>query len=143
MVTEDSHKINIMKSKQIWANFSVEDVQRTNAFYTALGFTPNGKNNYPKLASFLFANNDFVIHFFEKGSQIDEYLAPVSQGTSEIIFTLAAETEEEVKEWESRVKSAGGNILREAKRDDNNYYGFAFADPDGHKFNVLLMEKGM
>jgi predicted lactoylglutathione lyase len=28
-------------------------------------------------------------------------------------------------------------------RDENDYYGFAFADPDGHKFNVLLMDKWM
>lgn len=132
-----------MKAKKIWANFSVKDVKRTNEFYTQLGCVPNNTNNYPKLASFLFGDDDFVIHFFEQGSQIDEYLTPGSKNSSEIIFTLSAETEEEVKEWANKVKAAGGNIFHEAGRDKNGYYGFAFADPDGHKFNVLLMEKGM
>ena len=129
-----------MKAKKIWANFSVQDAKRTNQFYTQLGFTPNKPNNDPKLASFLFGDDDFVIHFFEQGSQIDEYLTSGSKTTSEIIFTLSAETETEVKEWAEKVKNAGGNIFKEVRRDENNYYGFAFADPDGHRFNVLLMD---
>ncbi len=84
-----------------------------------------------------------MIHFFEQGSQIDEYLTSGSKTTSEIIFTLSAETEAEVNEWAEKVKNVGGNILQKVRRDENNYYGFAFADPDGHKFNVLLMEEGM
>ena len=131
-----------MIAKKIWANFSVKDARRTHQFYTQLGFTPNKPYNDPKLASFLFGDDNFVIHFFEQGSQIDKYL-PNGSKSSEIIFTLSAETEAEVKEWIDKVKEAGGNIFHEVGRDENNYYGFAFADPDGHKFNVLLMEKGM
>ncbi|QEM11698.1 VOC family protein [Mucilaginibacter rubeus] len=129
-----------MKTKKIWANFSVKDAERTNQFYTQLGFTPNGTNKYPKLASFLFGDDNFVIHFFEEGSQIDEYLTSGSIRGGEIIFTLAADTEAEVNEWAERVKNAGGTILKDVERDEANYYGFAFADPDGHKFNVLLMD---
>jgi uncharacterized protein len=130
-----------MKAKKIWANFSVKDAKRTNQFYIQLGFTPNKPNNDPKLASFLFGDDDFVIHFFEQGSQIDEYLSPELKA-SEIIFTLSAETEAEVKEWIDKVKEAGGTVFNEAGRDETDHYGFAFADPDGHKFNVLLMEEG-
>ena len=132
-----------MKAKKIWGNFSVEDAKRTRQFYTELGFTPNKISNDPKLASFLFGDDDFVIHFFEQGSQIDEYLTSGSKTTSEIIFTLSAETEAEVKEWAEKVKNAGGNIFHEVGRDETNHYGFGFADPDGHKFNVLLIEEGM
>ena len=132
-----------MKAKQIWGNFSVKDAKRTNEFYTQLGFTPNKRNNYPKLASFLFGDDEFVLHFFEQGSQIDEYLTSGAKTASEIIFTLSAETEAEVKEWAEKVKKAGGNIFQEVGRDGTNHYGFGFADPDGHKFNVLLMEEGM
>ena len=127
-----------MKSKMIWANFVVKDVKRTNEFYTQLGFTPNNTNTFPKLASFLFGDNKFVIHFFEQGSGINDFLT--SGSNSEIIFTLSAETEAEVNEWAERVKKAGGAIFKEVQRDEKGYYGFAFADPDGHKFNVLLMD---
>jgi predicted lactoylglutathione lyase len=129
-----------MKAKLIWANFSVKDAKRTKQFYTQLGFTPSKQNSDPSLASFLFGDDDFVIHFFEQGSQIDEFLTSGSKTTSEIIFTLSAETEAEVNEFAGKVKEAGGNILKQVRRDENGYYGFAFADPDGHKFNVLLMD---
>lgn len=132
-----------MKARKIWANFSVKDVERTREFYTQLGFIPNQPNNYPQLASFLFGEDNFVIHFFEQGSQIDEYLPFSSKGNSEIIFTLSADTKAEVEEWMDKVKAAGGNVFQEPGRDGTNHYGFVFADPDGHKFNVLLMEKGM
>ena len=132
-----------MNAKKIWGNFSVKDAKRTNQFYTQLGFTPNKPNNDPKLASFLFGDDDFVIHFFEQGSQIDEYLTSGPKTSSEIIFTLSADTEAEVKEWAGKVKNAGGSIFHEVGRDETNHYGFGFADPDGHKFNVLLMEEGM
>lgn len=61
--------------------------------------------------------------------------------TSEIIFTLSAETEAEVNELAEQVKKAGGNIFHEAGRDENGYYGFVFADPEGHRFDVLLMDR--
>lgn len=132
-----------MKPKKIWANFSVKDVNRTHQFYTQLGFTPNGTNSYPQLASFLFGNDDFVIHFFEQGSRIDDYITAGQDHSAEIIFTLSAETEQEVMEWENKVKAAGGNIIQQTARDEAGYFGFVFADPDGHRFNVLLMEAGM
>lgn len=131
-----------MKTSMIWANFSVKDVQRTHRFYTQLGFQANNTNDFPKLASFRFGDNNLVIHFFEQGSQIDEYL-PAGAGGGEVIFTMAANTEAEVQEWAERVTVAGGQLLKAPGRDNTNHYGFTFADPDGHKFNVLLLEPGM
>lgn len=128
-----------MKSKMIWANFSVADAKRTNQFYSELGFTPN-KTNDTGLASFSFGDRNFVIHFFQQGSKIDDYLSPGEKESSEIIFTLSVETEEEVNTFAEKVRSAGGNIFQEVRRDEANYYGFAFTDPDGHKFNVILMD---
>ncbi|WP_431291582.1 VOC family protein [Pedobacter sp. P26] len=92
------------------------------------------------IGSFLFGGDKFVIHFFEQGSIIDEFLAPGPVNKSEIIFTLSAETEEEVNEFTDQVKNAGGIILKQVERDEANYYGFTFTDPDGHKFNVILMD---
>jgi predicted lactoylglutathione lyase len=60
----------------------------------------------------------------------DKYHCPLSSG-----YLLT-----EVNKFASKVKEAGGNIFHEVRRNEANYYGFAFADPDGHKFNVLLMD---
>lgn len=129
-----------MNASMIWANFSVKDVERTRKFYGELGFNPNGDNKDPRLASFKFGKDDFVIHYFQEGSQIDNYLPSWPIHSNEIMFTLSAESKNEVDEFYKTVKEAGGSIINEPLRDQAGYYGFVFSDPDGHKFNVLLMD---
>lgn len=128
-----------MKSKQIWANFSVRDLDRTTKFYKQLGFKHNGASE--ELTSFFFGNENFVIHFFLKDA-----LEPGMKGQiidtnagNEIIFTLSAESKEEVNNWEKEVQQAGGTIVSKPETFGEGYYGFVFADPDGHKFNVFYM----
>jgi uncharacterized protein len=130
-----------MHSKQIWANLAVDDIARTADFYNSLGIQPNGEPTR-ELASFVFAENSLVIHFFTKAKLASAFGNALTAGT-EVMFSLAAESEADVSEWLRRAKEAGGSIFREPGRDEDGYYYGGFADPDGHKFNVLLIEAGM
>lgn len=128
-----------MKAKKIWANFSVSDLERTTKFYKQLGFKPNGASD--QLTSFFFGGEDFIIHFFLK-----DILEPAMKGQiidtksgNEIIFTLSVETKEEVNSWAKEVEHAGGTIVSQPEEFGKGYYGFVFADPDGHKFNIFQM----
>ena len=128
-----------MKTKKIWANLGVEDLERTTKFYTKLGFKPNGASK--ELTSFFVGEDDFVIHFFLRDilqSNVKGELADLKNG-NEVIFTLSAESKEEVDNWEKEVKKAGGTIISNAEEFGKGYYGFVFLDPDGHKFNVFYM----
>ena len=128
-----------MKTKKIWANFCVEDLERTTKFYTELGFKSNGLSE--ELTSFFFGENNFVIHFFLKDilkSNIKGEIADLKYG-NEIIFTLWADSKEEVNNWQKEVEKAGGKIVSGAEEFGEGYYGFVFTDPDGHKFNVFHM----
>ena len=134
-----------MPNKQIWANLAVEDTKRTEQFYIQLGFRPNMATATPELISFLFSNNDFVIHFFrrDKLEFAMQDKASTTVSGSEVMFSLSAETKEEVDQWAINAQQAGGIIIKKAARHQDGFYYCVFADPDGHKFNVLLMEKGM
>jgi len=128
-------------TKDIWANLAVKDLKRTNQFYTALGFKPNGDQKSEFLTSFFFGDNNFVIHFFveqQLQTALKGNLADLSKG-NEIIFTLGAANRAEVDQWEKKVKAAGGELVSNAEEFGEGYYGFVFADPDGHKFNVFNM----
>lgn len=128
-----------MHPKKIWANFAVSDLERTNNFYIRLGFKFNGKSK--DLVSFKFGDDQFIIHFFLKDvleSNTKVNYSDPQQG-NEIIFTLLAETKEEVNTWAEEVENAGGKIISAPEEFGEGYYGFVFADPDGHKFNVFHM----
>jgi predicted lactoylglutathione lyase len=128
-----------MNPKKIWANFAVSDLERTTKFYTQLGFKPNGISK--ELTSFLFGDDEFVIHFFLKdvlGNFLKSEIAD-SQKVNEIIFTISAESKDQVNNWAKEVERAGGKINSGPEEFGEGYYGFDFADPDGHRFNVFYM----
>ncbi|SFS55749.1 hypothetical protein SAMN04487906_0859 [Zhouia amylolytica] len=133
-----------MKPKNIWANFGVASTERTQAFYSSLGFKQNGYAT-KELVSFLFGENEFVIHFFHRdqlSNSIEGAIADLNEG-NEIMFTLSVETMDEFITWIDEVKNTGGKIffnsLKDRKKfyDENGYYVCVFADPDGHKFNLF------
>lgn len=62
------------------------------------------------------------------------------QQGNEIIFTLAVTSKDEVDLWKNEISMAGGNIISQPEEFGKGYYGFVFADPDGHRYNVFYME---
>lgn len=129
-----------MNPKKIWSNLAVRDLERTTRFYTDLGFKSNGRSD--ELTSFFVGEKEFVMHFFLK-----DILKPAMKGeitdshlSNEVIFILSAGSIEQADNWAKEVESAGGKIISEPEAFGKGYYGFVFADPDGHKFNVFYME---
>jgi predicted lactoylglutathione lyase len=129
-----------MKTKRIWANLAVNNIKQTTNFYTELGFKPYGPPTI-EICSFIFGEDNFVINFFIKDklkSGLKGELSDLTKG-NEIIFTLSAESKEEVDDWARGVQKAGGTLISKPEEFGEGYYGFVFADPDGHRFNVFLM----
>ena len=129
-----------MKPKKIWSNLAVSDLERTTKFYTELGFKSNGASK--ELTSFLVGEDDFIMHFFLKEILNDAMKGEItdSQKSNEVIFTLSAGSTAQVDNWAMEVEKAGGKIVSNPEEFGKGYYGFVFADPDGHKFNVFYME---
>jgi uncharacterized protein len=129
-----------MKTKQIWTNLATNDLERTTKFYTELGFKANNSNSSQsrELTSFSFGEKDFIINFFLKDILQDNTHSEITdlKNGNEIIFSLSAESREEVNEWVEIVKKAGGKITAEPYEIGQGYT-FVFSDPDGHKFNIL------
>lgn len=128
-----------MKPKKIWSNLAVSNLERTTKFYTELGFKPNGANE--ELTSFLVGDDEFVMHFFLKEKLEPSMKGEIinSQNGNEVLFTLSAESKKQANNWAKEVEKAGGTIISKPEEYGKGYYGFVFADPDGHKFNVFYM----
>lgn len=136
-----------MKTKQIWANLGVENIERTIKFYRSLGFELNG-NPSDNLVSFFFGPDNFVIHFFKKEQlevSLESKTADLNNG-NEVMFSLAIESKVEYDNCVENIKKAGGKIVFDSNFDRKEFYdknGFfvcVFTDPDGHKFNLLFNE---
>ena len=126
-------------TKQIWANLAVRDVGRTRKFFTDLGLKLNvGYDSGDQLASILFGDDDFVVHFFPESTlkRAADTAIVDARNESEVLFTLSAETRTEVDEWAKKVKAAGGTMWAEPT-ESQGMYGCGFADPDGHRWNIL------
>lgn len=126
-----------MKTKMIWGNLVSRDIEKTIQFYTDLGFKQNGQET-KELVSFVFGENDFVINFFAPKRLEDAIKGKLVNATNEneIIFSLSADSVEEVDLWYKKIKEIGGNIFSEPENFEVGYT-FGFSDPDGHKFNFL------
>lgn len=129
---------------RVWANLPVKDVARTRTFYTSLGFRPAvGYDNGDQLASFLFGDEQFMVHFFPENAFATAARTPAADPRrgSEVLFTLSAQSRPEVDEWVDSVREAGGTVFAQPE-EVGTMYGCGFADPDGHRWNVLYREPG-
>lgn len=57
-----------------------------------------------------------------------------------MLFSIDAESREEVDELMRQVVEAGGTVFSEPRELGLGMYGAGFADLDGHRWNVLYMD---
>ena len=128
-----------MHPKKIWSNLAVSDLDRTTKFYSELGFKFNGSSK--DLTSFFMGEDNFVMHFFLKDVLKTNVKIEIANSyeVNEVVFTLSAESKEQVNNWAKEIEKAGGKLISKPEEFGKGYYGFVFADPDGHKFNVFYM----
>jgi len=134
---------SFIQNRQVWANLPVADVERTRKFYDSLGFKLNGDPKNGQLVSFFAGRDDLIMHFFRVDmfeAASEGKAADLSKG-SEIMYTIGANSREEVDTWAEQVIDAGGSVFSQPAEMRNNWYGCGFADPDGHKWNVFYNGK--
>jgi predicted lactoylglutathione lyase len=130
-------------TKQFWVNLPVKDVARSREFFSKLGFSFNQQygNSEENCALSIGDNKVIVMLFTEplfKGFARHE-IADVNQG-SEVLFSIDAESREEVDEMAARAREAGGVVFGEPGEKDGWMYGCGFSDLDGHRWSVLYMD---
>ncbi len=131
--------------ENVWLNLPVKNLDKTDHFFRSLGFQPNGENyKNEELVSFLVGTNGLIVHFF-KQEILEKFIeSPICDTTksNEMIITIGSKSEDEIRELAKIIEKSGGKILK-SPQSDESFFGCTFADPDGHKWNFLLLEKGM
>lgn len=124
---------------QIFVNLPVQDLDRSVAFWTALGFSFNPLFTDENATSMLVGENIFVMLLVKPYFQ-GFTPKPVSDATrqTEVLVALALESREAVDALVDKVLAAGGTETQPA-RDLGFMYQRSFADPDGHQWEPFFM----
>ena len=129
--------------KMIFVNLPVSDLDRSVAFYEAVGGTKEPKFSNDAAAMIRFSEVIHVMlltHDFYKGFT----RKPIADGsTSEALICLSADSPEAVDSMVGKAEAAGGKPDIGPKQEMGGFmYGRSFEDPDGHHWEVMWMDPG-
>lgn len=128
--------------KQIWISLPVKDIGRSTAFFKALGFVQTPHGNSEASVGFMFGDNNFVIMMFLEQvfrSIVQTEIADTRINT-EMLISIDAQSREEVDALAQAATDAGGTVFSAPAESQGYMYGCGFADPDGHRWNILYMD---
>lgn len=127
-------------SRQIFVNLPIADMERSKAFFGALGFSFNPQFTNDQGACMVIDENIFAMllvkPFFR--TFIDTEIADARE-TTEVLVCLSCKSREEVDELVRKAVAAGGKTHRQPQ-DHGFMYGHGFRDPDGHVWELVYMD---
>ena len=127
--------------KQIIFNLPVKDLEKSKAFFAALGFTFSQQFNNDQAAFMEIVGNDIramlmTETFFQ--SLINKPVVNAKEA-NEVIICLSCESREEVDSLIAKATAAGARIPHPP--EDNGFmYDQGFEDLDGHLWNLVWAE---
>lgn len=122
---------------QIFVNLPVTDLDRSVAFYESVGFTPDAAMRDENACGMRVSDTIYVMllkHSFF-ATFVTKPIADATQVTA-VIVALSAESDQEVDDLADRALAAGASP-HSYNMDMPGMHGRAFADPDGHQWEVL------
>lgn len=126
---------------KIFVNLPVKDLDRSKQFFSHLGYTFNPMFTDEKAASLVIDDGHIYAmliteEFFKTFTRKE--IADASK-TTEVLIALETESREKVDEMVSKALEAGGSLYSEPQ-DYGWMYQHAFADPDGHQWEVFYLD---
>lgn len=129
--------------RMIFLNLAVTDVEKSVAFYQALGFTKDERFSNAGTAASMQWSDTIVLmllsHDFFQGFLPHKAIAD-SKATAEVLICLSMDSREAVDAITEAAARAGGRSDFRPAQDMPFMYGRAFEDPDGHVFEPMWMD---
>lgn len=127
---------------QIFVNLPVRDLEKSKAFFKALGYANNPQFTDENAACIVVSDTIYVMLLVEPFFQGFTRKAIADARThTEVILCLSADTRAGVDALADKAIAAGGSVTLEAK-DYGFMYQRSFQDLDGHQWEVVHMDGG-
>lgn len=129
-----------MGTHRVFVNLPVEDLSRSVAFFTRLGFTFDQRFTDETATCMIVGENISVMLLTHPkfGMFTPKEICDATKST-EVLVALSCESRAEVDEMVRKAVAAGGSTYSEPQ-DHGFMYGHGFQDPDGHIWEVFHME---
>lgn len=129
-------------TKGLWVNLPVKDISAALKFYAAIGFGMNERRTNDHMGAMYVGTDKIPVMLFKETTFKGVVQNNVSNAheVTEVIFSFDASTREEIDQMAEKVKAAGGNLFAPPAEIQGWMYGCAFADIDGHRWNMLYMD---
>lgn len=127
-------------NRQIYVNLPIRDMERSKAFFAALGFSFNPQFSNEQGACMVIADNIFAMLLVESFFRTFTNKPVADAGKStEVLVCLSCCSREEVDDLVRKAQAAGGTAPM-PPQDHGFMYGHGFTDPDGHMWELVYMD---
>lgn len=127
-------------SKLIFVNLPVRDLQKSIAFYEAVGAVRN--DDFADETAQMISFSDTIhamLMTHEKFSSFTSRAICDARNAVQVLLTLSEDSRAAVDATTERALAAGG--IEPSPIDDYDFmYGRSFEDPDGHQWGVMWMD---
>lgn len=129
-------------ARKIFVNLPVRDLERSKAFFNALGFPCNPDFTDANAACIVISEDIYAMVLVEPffASFTKKPIADAHRST-EVLVCLSCDSREEVDAMVAKARAAGGAVPN-APQDHGFMYAHGFEDPDGHVWELAWMQPG-
>lgn len=132
--------MNSKKSRKIFVNLPVRNLEKTKAFFSALGFEYNPQFTDQNAACMVLSEEGFVMllqqEYFKTFTKAE--LADTSKVT-EALFAISCDSRAEVETMFNAALANGGRAAMPAQ-DHGFMYSCSFYDLDSHHWEIVWMD---
>lgn len=128
--------------KQVFINLPVTDLEKSTAFYKALGFTNNPDYSDENASSMMWSDSvvvmllrhEFYVQFIGAKAIADTIKV------SGALFALTMDSKEQVQKFADTAEQYGGRYYAvDVNNDPEFMFGYEVEDPDGHIWEPVWM----
>ncbi len=127
--------------KMIFINLPVADLDRSIAFYEAVGATKNETFCDDTAACMVVSD---VIHVMllthDKRKTFTDRAIPDAHASAQVLLCLSEDSRDAVDAVVAKAGAAGGKVDPNTTQDYGFMYGRSYADLDGHIWEVMWMD---
>ena len=128
-------------AQMIFVNLPVSDLERSKAFYEAIGATNNPQFTDETAAMMSFSPEvNVMLLTHDKWRQFTSKAIPDAKNHAQVLLALSRDSREAVNAITAKAEAQGTVIDPTPTQEYGFMYGRSFEDPDGHIWEVMWMD---